>query len=114
VEESLAAFYAYHSQVRRVALELEIALRERYRLSPRTYRYFEVHVMADVLVARLWRAHLAERLAHNPQHLKAVIDTAETASRAQWETLDILESACLERLAQSSWHGHPAESADGV
>jgi pyrroloquinoline-quinone synthase len=47
-EEALAAFYAYESQVPRIAGEKERGLREMYRADDKTCGYFALHATADV------------------------------------------------------------------
>ena len=47
-EEALAAFYAYESQVPRIAKEKERGLREMYGADDKTCGYFSLHATADV------------------------------------------------------------------
>lgn len=47
-EEALAAFYAYESQVPRVAAEKARGLREMYAADDKTCEYFTLHSIADV------------------------------------------------------------------
>src|SRR5580658_5821523 len=47
-EEALAAFYAYESQVPRVAQEKERGLRKMYGADEKTRGYFALHATADV------------------------------------------------------------------
>src|SRR5215468_658455 len=59
-EEALAAFYAYESQVPRVAAEKARGLREIYGADEKTCRYFTVHTVADVYHSRIWKHQLAK------------------------------------------------------
>ncbi len=60
-EEALAAFYAYESQVPRVAQEKERGLREMYGADDKTRGYFALHATADIFHSRVWRNELAKR-----------------------------------------------------
>src|SRR5947199_1554145 len=57
-EEALAAFYAYESQVPRVASEKSRGLREMYAADEKTCGYFTLHTTADVYHSRVWRSQL--------------------------------------------------------
>ncbi len=52
-EEALAAFYAYESQVPRVAAEKARGLRDMYHADEKTREYFTVHTTADVYHSRI-------------------------------------------------------------
>ena len=54
-EEALAAFYAYESQVPRVAQEKERGLREMYGADDKTCGYFSLHATADVYHSRVYK-----------------------------------------------------------
>jgi len=87
-EESLAAFYAYESQVPRVAVEKERGLREMYGADDKTCGYFALHAEADVHHARVWRGLLEKRIAERPEAADAALDAAENAARMLWQALD--------------------------
>src|SRR5207248_4112021 len=53
--EALAAFYAYESQVPRVAKEKAKGLAERYGADAKTCAYFKLHQFADVEHSKVWR-----------------------------------------------------------
>jgi pyrroloquinoline-quinone synthase len=91
-EEALAAFYAYESQVPRVAREKERGLRETYRADDKTCGYFTLHTTADVYHSRVWRNHLEKRVAENPGTAEAALDAAEDAACALWQALDGIEA----------------------
>jgi pyrroloquinoline-quinone synthase len=90
--EALAAFYAYESQVPRVATEKDRGLRERYGAGERTTRYFTLHATADVYHANVWREQLAKRVEEDPKAATQALDAAENAARALWTALDGIES----------------------
>lgn len=91
-EEALAAFYAYESQVPRIAQEKEAGLREIYGADDKTCGYFVLHAEADVYHARVWRALLEKRLAEHPEAAAAALDAAENAARMLWLALDGIDA----------------------
>ena len=90
---ALAAFYAYESQVPRVAAEKERGLRDLYGADAKTCRYFTLHKTADVHHAQVWRELLDEQLAADPAKPDAALNAAETAAQALWNALDGIERA---------------------
>jgi pyrroloquinoline-quinone synthase len=94
-EEALAAFYAYESQVPRVAKEKERGLRQTYGADDKTCGYFSLHATADVHHARVWRTQLEKRIAANPEAADAALDAAENAARALWRALDGIDARRL-------------------
>jgi pyrroloquinoline-quinone synthase len=91
-EEALAAFYAYESQVPRVATEKDRGLREMYGADDKTRGYFTLHATADVYHSRVWRNQLEKRIAANPETADAALDAAENAARMLWQALDGIEA----------------------
>lgn len=91
-EEALAAFYAYESQVPRVAVEKERGLREMYGADDKTCGYFSLHAEADVYHARVWRGLLEKRIAEHPELADAALDAAENTSRMLWLALDGIDA----------------------
>jgi len=91
-EEALAAFYAYESQVPRIATEKEQRLREMYGADDKTCGYFSLHAEADVHHARVWRGLLEKRIAAHPEAADAALDAAENAARMLWQALDGINS----------------------
>src|SRR3984957_13593246 len=79
-EEALAAFYAYESQVPRVAKEKERGLREMYGADDKTCGYFALHATADIPHSNTWRTQLENRVAGNPQAACAALDAAENTA----------------------------------
>jgi pyrroloquinoline-quinone synthase len=100
LEEALAAFYAYESQVPRISREKWRGLTEKYRVSDHTCSYFILHMTADVYHARMWREQLAKRISVNPATGHAALAAAEAAVLHLWEALTGIQSACLERSPQ--------------
>lgn len=91
-EDALAAFYAYESQVPRIAQEKERGLREMYRADDKTCGYFALHATADVYHSRVWRKQLEKRIAAKPETADAALDAAEAAARLLWKALDGIEA----------------------
>jgi pyrroloquinoline-quinone synthase len=98
-EQALAAFYAYESQVPRVATEKERGLRERYGAEEKTTRYFTLHATADVYHSNVWREQLARQLESNPGAAEKALNAAESAAKALWTALDGIESRRMAKAA---------------
>jgi len=98
-EEALAGFYAYESQVPRVAREKERGLREMYGADDKTCGYFALHATADVYHSNVWRRQLEKRIAANPQAADAALDAAEHAAKLLWQALDGIEAARMACVA---------------
>ena len=88
--EALAAFYAYESQVPRVAKEKARGLREMYGASDKTCGYFTLHSTADVHHSKVWRQQLAKRLETetDPSLAENALAAGEGAAKALWHALD--------------------------
>ncbi|MGZ4814270.1 MAG: iron-containing redox enzyme family protein [Terriglobales bacterium] len=99
VPEALAAFYAYESQVPRVAKEKARGLREMYGADANACGYFTLHTTADVYHAKVWREQLSEAVANDEAAQQSALIAAENAARCLWRALDGIEGARLERLA---------------
>ena len=91
-EEALAAFYAYESQVPRIAEEKNRGLRDLYGADEKTRGYFTLHAQADIYHSRVWRAQLQKRVAEHPETAERALDAAETAARMLWHALDGIEA----------------------
>ena len=89
--ETLAALYAYESQVPRVAREKAKGLKEMYGADARTASYFTLHQTADVLHSNVWREQLDRQLAADPASAERALDAADKAATALWSALDGIE-----------------------
>jgi pyrroloquinoline-quinone synthase len=98
-EEALAAFYAYESQVPRVATEKARGLKEMYGADEKTRAYFTLHATADVFHARVWRQQLGKRLNQNPAESEKALIAGENAAKALWQALDGIEERRIAALA---------------
>jgi pyrroloquinoline-quinone synthase len=94
-EEALAAFYAYESQVPRVAKEKERGLREMYGAGDKTCGYFTLHATADIYHSNVWRKQIENRIETNPETAQAALDAAENTAKLLWQALDGIEAARL-------------------
>lgn len=90
--EALAAFYAYESQVPRVAAEKSKGLQERYGADRKTCGYFDLHKYADVEHSRVWGELLDAELAKHPEQREAALNTSEQAAKMLWQVLDGMEA----------------------
>ena len=98
-EEALAAFYAYESQVPRVASEKARGLREMYGVDDKTCGYFTLHTAADVHHTNVWRSRLERIVEDNPAAEQRALLAAENAAKALWNALDGIEAARTQRAA---------------
>jgi pyrroloquinoline-quinone synthase len=98
--EALAAFYAYESQVPRVAKEKAEGLRTRYGADADTCRYFTLHKTADVRHSQVWRDLLEKEIgAAREQSAAEALEAAEQTARALWYALDGIERERVSRMA---------------
>ncbi len=86
--EVLASFYAYESQVPRVAKEKARGLRERYGADAKTCGYFTLHQFADVQHSAVWRDELERELTAHPEEREAALAAGERAAQMLWQALD--------------------------
>jgi pyrroloquinoline-quinone synthase len=98
-EEALAAFYAYESQVPRVAKEKARGLREMYGADVRTTSYFTLHATADVFHSQVWRQQLGKRLQSHPEMAEKALAAGENAAKSLWRALDGIEARRTEKVA---------------
>lgn len=98
-EEALAAFYAYESQVPRVAAEKARGLREMYGSDEKTCGYFTLHATADVYHSRVWKHQLAKLVENDSAAADRALNAVENAAKALWNALDGIEVARLARAA---------------
>src|SRR5258708_1893198 len=66
-EEALAAFYAYESQVPRLAQEKDRGLRDLYGADEKTRGYFTLHAIAHLPHANVSRTQLENQIQPHPQ-----------------------------------------------
>jgi len=98
-EEALAAFYAYESQVPRIAAEKDRGLRDLYGADAKARNYFTLHTTADVYHSQVWRKLLEKRITANPKATEKALDAAEAACKALWTALDGIEARRLSGVA---------------
>jgi pyrroloquinoline-quinone synthase len=98
-EEALAAFYAYESQVPRVATEKERGLRAMYGAGDKACGYFTLHATADVYHSQVWRKQLEKRVTANPETAERALDAAENAAQSLWRALDGIEARRMAKAA---------------
>ncbi len=97
-EEALAAFYAYESQVPRIAKEKARGLHERYGADEKACAYFTLHTSADIYHSRVWKQQLAKRLESHPDLADKALKAGENAAKALWRALDGIEARRTENV----------------
>jgi pyrroloquinoline-quinone synthase len=98
-EECLSAFYAYESQVPRIAEAKWSGLEEHYGADERTGGYFRLHRTADVRHAQVWRESLTTLLEENTSQSEAALRATERVCKALWRALDGVERERQTRMA---------------
>jgi pyrroloquinoline-quinone synthase len=98
-EEALATFYAYESQVPRVAAEKARGLKAMYGADAKTSEYFTLHTTADVYHSQVWKRQLAKTVATEPGAVERALNAGENAAKALWNALDGIESQRMARAA---------------
>jgi pyrroloquinoline-quinone synthase len=88
----LAAFYAYESQVPRVAREKARGLMERYGADQATCEYFTLHQYADVEHSEVWRDLMEQEINAHPEQAEAALASAEKTAQSLWRVLDGMEA----------------------
>lgn len=89
--EALAAFYAYESQVPRLAKVKARGLRELYGADDRTCAYFTLHITADVHHSQVWRQQLEKLIDSNPGAAEKALAAGEKVAVALWRVLDRMQ-----------------------
>jgi pyrroloquinoline-quinone synthase len=89
--ECVAAFYAYESQVPRIAEAKLCGLEKHYAADKKTTGYFRLHRTADVQHAGVWRELLDRALEERPEDSEAALVAAERSVAALWKALDGIE-----------------------
>ena len=98
-EEALATFYAYESQVPRVAAEKFRGLQQMYAADAKTCEYFNLHTTADVYHSRVWKQQLANTVTDKPESAERALNTGENAAKALWTALDGIQAQRMARAA---------------
>jgi pyrroloquinoline-quinone synthase len=91
--QALGAFYAYESQVPRIAHEKLAGLKKFYGASDKTGEYFAVHTTADLRHSAVWRNLIEGCVAENSACADEVLSGVTEAARALWKALDGIEDA---------------------
>jgi len=85
---ALGAFYAYESQVARIAGVKAQGLRDWYGADAKTCAYFVLHSTMDAHHARVWAEQIQEGLNGDASSGEAVLAAVEEAAVALWKSLD--------------------------
>ena len=85
---ALGAFYAYESQVARIAGVKAQGLRDWYGADAKTCAYFDLHSTMDAHHARVWAEHILDGLSGDESSGEAVFAAVDEAAAALWKSLD--------------------------
>ena len=91
VAAAFGAFFAYESQVPRIAAEKRNGLKAHYGADDRTCSYFTVHEKADVHHAGVWRKITSSLVEQDESHAAEALQGISRAARALWTALDGIE-----------------------
>lgn len=97
---ALGAFYAYESQVPRIAGEKLAGLKKFYGADDATCAYFKLHMTADVHHAQVWQGLIEEEIGKRPDGAEEALDGVHQGARALWRALDGIEAARREHRKQ--------------
>lgn len=90
---ALGAFYAYESQVPRIAQEKLAGLTKFYGADATTGEYFSLHITADVEHSATWRNLINKCIQQDPNCAVEVLAGTEAAAESLWKALDGIEEA---------------------
>jgi pyrroloquinoline-quinone synthase len=85
---ALGAFYAYESQVARIAGAKEQGLREKYGADARTCAYFRLHATWDAHHSKVWETEIDDRFDGGDACAEEIVAAVEDAAAAMWKGLD--------------------------
>ncbi len=94
---ALGAFYAYESQVARIAGTKADGLRERYAADAKTCNYFTLHATWDVHHSKVWANQIDNGLdagTVSDERAEEILAAVEDAAVAMWKSLDGIHAAC--------------------
>jgi pyrroloquinoline-quinone synthase len=89
---ALGAFYAYESQVPRIAEEKLAGLKSFYGADDRGCEYFSLHMTADLHHARIWARLIDGAIAENPASAEEALAGVRGGACALWDALDGIEN----------------------
>ncbi len=90
--KALAAFWAYESQVPRIAKEKAAGLRDRYGLGEDACAYFDLHTTVDEYHSKVWEDEIDACLEQGASAAQA-LEGVRIAASELWNALDYVESA---------------------
>jgi pyrroloquinoline-quinone synthase len=89
---ALGAFYAYESQVPRIAEEKLAGLKKFYGADDAACAYFQLHRTADVHHAAVWRRLMEQEMEATPGGAEQALDGVRLGAQALWGALDGIEA----------------------
>ncbi|HVZ61167.1 MAG TPA: iron-containing redox enzyme family protein [Terriglobales bacterium] len=95
---ALAAFWAYESQVPRVAKEKAAGLRDRYQMGDKACEYFDLHTTVDEFHSQVWASEIEKCLAAGANVDDALVGV-RTAATQLWKALDFIESTRQQKMS---------------
>jgi len=102
VASAFGAFFAYESQVPKIAAEKRNGLEKHYGADKRTCSYFKLHERADIYHASVWRKIISALVMEDENHAAEALEGISRAARALWTALDGIERDRPNRIAGGS------------
>jgi pyrroloquinoline-quinone synthase len=99
---AMGAFYAYESQVARIAGVKAQGLREHYGADTKTCKYFVLHATQDVHHARVWAERIEEGIEKGESSLDEILPAVNEAAAALWKSLDGIHTSGMETASCSA------------
>lgn len=100
---ALGAFYAYESQVPRIAGEKRSGLKKFYGADDTTCAYFTLHMTADVRHAKVWRGLIDHIIEERGEAAAGeALDGIRLGAQSLWRALDGIEAARLRARAATT------------
>jgi pyrroloquinoline-quinone synthase len=99
---ALGAFYAYESQVARIAGVKAQGLREWYAADAGTCAYFVQHSTQDAHHARVWAEQICDGLNADASSEEDVMAAVDEAAVALWKSLDGIHESCTPAAGASA------------
>jgi pyrroloquinoline-quinone synthase len=90
---AMGAFYAYESQVARIAPLKAEGLKNFYGADNKTCHYFVLHATQDVHHARVWAERIAEGVARGESSVDEILPAVNEAATALWDSLSGIHEA---------------------
>ena len=91
VATAFGAFFAYESQVPKIAAEKRNGLKQHYGADDRACSYFTLHEKADIHHSNVWRKIISTLVEQDDCHAAEALNGMSRAAQVLWTALDGIE-----------------------